>query len=98
MTTNFEENFLLVENEKLKTELDMVRKELAETVERLKKYTNGDNNKRYYEKNKELVKKKAEENMRKLKDKDPDKIKEYAHKAYLKQKEKKNLIRIKNGQ
>ena len=64
--------------------------------EKLKKYTNGDNNKRFYEKNKEIVIQKATERLKKLAQENPDKIKEYAKKAYLKQKEKKKLNKLEN--
>jgi cell division septum initiation protein DivIVA len=66
---------LQVENEKLKQKLE-------ETEQQLKKYTNGNNHKRYYEKNKEKVKENGlEEN--------PDKLKEYRRNYYLKKKQKK---------
>jgi hypothetical protein len=57
--------------------------------QRLKKYTNGDNHKRYYEKNKEKIKEVGASYLQKLKEENPAKIKEYSHRAYLKQKEKK---------
>jgi hypothetical protein len=57
--------------------------------QRLKKYTNGENHKRYYEKNKEKIKEVGASYLQKLKEENPAKIKEYSHRAYLKQKEKK---------
>jgi hypothetical protein len=57
--------------------------------QRLKKYTNGQNHKRYYEKNKEKIKEVGASYLQKLKAENPEKIKEYSHRAYLKQKEKK---------
>jgi len=59
-----------------------------ELEEKLKKYTNGNNHKKYYEKNKITVMEKANEYKKKIKETNPEKIKEYAHKAYLKRKEK----------
>ncbi len=56
---------------------------------RLKKYTNGENHKRYYEKNKEKIKETGASYLQKLKVENPEKIKEYSHRAYLNQKEKK---------
>jgi membrane protein involved in colicin uptake len=56
---------------------------------RLKKYTNGDNHKRYYEKNKTKIKESGSLYLQKLKEENPEKIKEYSRKAYLKKKQKK---------
>jgi hypothetical protein len=61
----------------------------ADLDQRLKKYTNGDNHKRYYEKNKDKIKETGTAYLQKLKTENPDKIKEYSHRAYLIQKEKK---------
>ena len=72
---------LVVENELLKQRVN-------ELEEKLKKYTNGNNHKNYYEKNKEIVKEKGSMYLKKLKEEKPDKIKEYAKRAYLKKKEK----------
>ena len=72
---------LVVENELLKQRVN-------ELEEKLKKYTNGNNHKNYYEKNKEIVKEKGSLYLKKLKEEKPEKIKEYAKRAYLKKKEK----------
>ena len=56
-------------------------------LEQLKKYTNPQ--KLYYAKNKEVVNEKAKERLKKIAEENPDKIREYARNAYLKQKEKK---------
>jgi hypothetical protein len=40
----------------IKKENEDLKKQILELQERLKKYTNGDNHKRYYEKNKEKYK------------------------------------------
>ena len=72
---------LVVENELLKQRVN-------ELEEKLKKYTNGNNHKNYYEKNKEIVKEKGSVYLKKLKEEKPEKIKEYAKRAYLKKKEK----------
>ena len=47
--------------------------------------------KNYYEKNKEIVKEKATERLKKLAVENPNKLKEYRRTYYLKQKEKKKL-------
>ena len=56
--------------------------------ERLKKYTNGDNHKRYYEKHKEKYKELGSNYLQKLKEDNPEKLKEYRQRAYQKRKEK----------
>ena len=55
--------------------------------EQLEKYSNPQ--KAYYEKNKTSVYEKSKARLKKIAEENPDKIKEYAKKAYLKQKEKK---------
>jgi len=59
--------------------------------EKFKKLLENYNNSRknYYENNKEIVNEKAKERLKKIAKENPDKIKEYAKRAYLKQKEKK---------
>jgi cell division septum initiation protein DivIVA len=65
---------------------------LKEEIERLKKQLENYNNSRkaYYEKNKEYVKAQAKEGLKKLAEENPDKLKEYRRRAYLKRKEKMN--------
>ena len=43
-------------------------------------------NKKYYEKNSEIVKEKAKNYMKKIKETNPEKLKEWRHQAYLQQK------------
>jgi hypothetical protein len=81
-TTQKEYEILLKQNEEL-------TKKVAELELRIKKYTNGENHKRYYEKNKEKIKETGASYLQKLKTENPEKIKEYSHRAYLTQKEKK---------
>ena len=73
---------VIEENENLKTEI-------IELKEQLKKYTYGNSHKRYYEKNKERVKEGGANYLKKLKEENPDKLKEYRRNAYLK---KKNML------
>ena len=67
---------------------------LEAEIERLKtkleKYTNNERHRKYYEKNKERVKENAKQYLNRLKDENPDKLKEYRHRAYMKRKEKMN--------
>ncbi len=72
---------LLQENQKLKLKNE-------ELENKLQKYTNSDGHKRYYEKNKEIVKEKGKTYLQKLKEENPDKLKEYRRTAYLNRKAK----------
>jgi hypothetical protein len=77
------------------TELDILRKENEtlkqqnkELQERLSAYTNSDSHKRYYESHSSEVKEKAKVYLGKLKETNPEKLKEYRHTAYLNRKAK----------
>ena len=72
----------------IKKENEELKKNKAELEERLKKYTNGDNHKRYYEKNKEKYKELGSNYLQKLNKENPEKLKEYRQRAYQKRKEK----------
>ena len=72
----------------IKNENDELKKKIIELQEHLKKYTNGDNHKRYYEKNKDKVKELGTNYLQKLKNENPEKLKEYRHTAYLNRKAK----------
>jgi len=74
---------------KLNVKITDLKMQNADLEQRLKKYTNGENHKRYYEKNKDKIKETGTAYLQKLKTENPDKIKEYSHRAYLIQKEKK---------
>lgn len=69
-------------------EIDMLRSKVKELEIRLKKYTNGSNHKKYYEKNKERYKESGSEYLKKLKEENPERLKEYRKRAYEKRKEK----------
>lgn len=62
--------------------------EIVSLKDRLSKYTQGKNHKRYYEKNKEKIMENSAKRLKNLKKTNPEKIKEYARRAYLKKKEK----------
>lgn len=77
------------------TELELLRKENEalkqqnrELQERLSAYTNSDSHKRYYESHSTEVKEKAKVYLGKLKESNPEKLKEYRHTAYLNRKAK----------
>jgi len=84
----------LITMEDLLKEIEMLKGENAKLKSQLENYNNS--RKSYYEKNKEIVNEKAKERLKKLSQENPDKIKEYARKAYLKKKEKlQNMENIK---
>lgn len=58
---------------------------------RLAKYTNGDNHKRYYEKNKNKIKESGTAYLQNLKAANPEKLKEYSRNAYERKKLKKKI-------
>ena len=57
-----------MDNEKLINKINLLEEELKKTKDQLQKYTNGNNHKTYYEKNKEIVMQKASENKKKIKE------------------------------
>ena len=65
-------------------------------IEKLKKQLESYNNSRksYYEKNKEIINEKAKERLKKISQENPDKIKEYAKRAYQNRKEKNRMNQI----
>ena len=82
---------LLLKNGELLRENALLLKRIEELEIRLKKYTNGENHKRYYEKNKNKIKEIGTAYLQKLKVENPDKLKEYSHNAYERKKLRKKL-------
>ena len=70
-------------------EIKQLKEENANLKKLLENYNNSRKN--YYENNKEIVKEKATERLKKLAVENPNKLKEYRRTYYLKQKEKKKL-------
>ena len=68
-----------------------LKEKVKDLEEKLKKYTNGDNHKRYYEKNKDKIKEQGTTYLKKLKEENPEKLKDYRRTYYLKKKEKLKL-------
>lgn len=77
---------------KVKHELEELKKENNELKEKLKSYTNPTRNKKFYEKNSDVVKEKAKRYMEKIKETNPEKLKEWRHTAYLNRKAKLNTL------
>jgi len=73
---------------KLKLEIEELKNKNNELEEKLKCYTNPERNKKYYEKNSNIVKEKAKNYMDKIKETNPEKLKEWRHNAYLNRKKK----------
>jgi hypothetical protein len=72
----------------LKSRIADLEKQLTDTNNKLEKYTNNDRHKKYYEKNKTRIKANAKRYLNRLKEENPEKLKEYRHNAYLKRKER----------
>lgn len=73
----------------LKMKLEKMENYVKELEEHLKKYTNNNRHLKYYENNKEVVKERTKNYVEKLKNENPDKLKEWRRNYYLKKKEKK---------
>lgn len=75
---------------KLKLEIEELKNKNKELEEKLKSYTNPIRNKKYYEKNSDVVKEKVKNYMEKIKKTNPEKLKKWRHQAYLNRKAKLN--------
>jgi len=82
ITTRDEQEDIL----RLNNDIALLREQVKTLKARLAKYTNNDRHKRYYENNKDKVKQNAKKYIEKLKEENPEKLKEYRHKAYLNRK------------
>jgi hypothetical protein len=90
MTDNKALNNETLNNETLIKELEELRKQKEEADNKLKRYASSSQAraKRYYENHKDIMIDKANERLKKLKETNPEKIKEYSRRAYLKKKER----------
>jgi hypothetical protein len=75
----------------LKDEIVTLKDKISIMQGQLEKYTNNERHKRYYEKNKEKVKQNAKHYLDNLKAQNPEKLKEYRHRAYIKRKERNQM-------
>jgi hypothetical protein len=85
-------NINIEEYEKIKKDLEELKIKNQELEEKLKSYTSNYRHKKYYENNTEIVKERAKKYMDKVKETNPEKLKEWRHNAYIKRKEKNKLI------
>lgn len=74
--------------EELYDEIHNLRSQVQLLKSQLEKYTNNDRHKRYYNNNKDRIKQNAKRYIEKLKDENPDKLKEYRKKAYMNRKQR----------
>ena len=65
--------------------IEKLKLEIQELKDKLKKYTNPERNKKFYENNKEEIIKKSNDRLKNLPN---EKLQEYRHRAYIKRKEK----------
>ena len=93
-STNIELDNALNGNKFLKQINSELLTKIDELTTRLHKYTNGENHKRYYEKNKEKIKQSGATYLQKLKAENPEKIKEYSKRAYANKKKKMNDMQL----
>ena len=77
---------------KLKVEIEVLKITNNKLEEKLKLYTNPTRNKKYYEKNSDIVKEKAKMYIEKIKETNPEKLKEWRHNAYMNRKKKLKLL------
>jgi hypothetical protein len=89
-------NINIEEYNKLKKDYDDLINKNKELEEKLKSYTSNHRHKKYYENNTEIVKERAKKYMDKVKESNPEKLKEWRHNAYIKRKEKNKLIKENN--
>jgi hypothetical protein len=82
--------------DELLQEIQALKNRNQELEHKLQKYTNSDGHKRYYEKNKDVVKEKGKSYLHKLKEENPEKLKEYRRTAYLNRKLKLQNTMIEN--
>ena len=74
----------------LKKQNEEYKNRIKELETQLKKYTNNERHKKYYEKNKERIKQNSKKYMERMKEENPEKLKEWCRTTYLKRKEKNN--------
>jgi FtsZ-binding cell division protein ZapB len=73
---------------KLKLEIQELKNKNQLLEEKLNSYTNNHRHKKYYDNNSEIVKERAKQYMNKIKESNPEKLREWRHNAYIKRKEK----------
>ncbi len=82
------ENINITEVDILKLEINELKKKNEYLENKLKSYTNNNHHIKYYKNNTEVVKERAKNYMEKIKETNPEKLKEWRHNAYLNRKAK----------
>jgi hypothetical protein len=74
--------------QELNDEIQSLRLQVNTLKTRLSKYTNNERHKKYYENNKDKVKQNAKLYIERLKEENPEKLREYRKRAYMNKKQK----------
>lgn len=74
--------------QELNDEIQSLRVQVNTLKTRLAKYTNNERHKKYYENNKDKIKQNAKQYIERLKEENPEKLKEYRKRAYMNKKQK----------
>jgi len=74
--------------QELQNEITTLQQQVNTLKTRLAKYKNNERHKKYYENNKDKVKQNAKLYIERLKEENPEKLKEYRKKAYINRKQK----------
>ena len=74
--------------QELNDEIQSLRVQVNTLKTRLAKYTNNERHKKYYENNKDKVKQNAKLYIERLKEENPEKLREYRKRAYMNKKQK----------
>ena len=86
-------NINIIEYNKLKLMNEELLIKNKELEDKLKSYTNNNRHKKYYENNSDIVKDRAKKYMEKIKETNPEKLKQWSRNAYLNKKEKLKLLK-----
>tara|TARA_B110000879_G_scaffold40795_2_gene57277 strand:+ start:8071 stop:8322 length:252 start_codon:yes stop_codon:yes gene_type:complete len=74
--------------QELQNEITTLQQQVNTLKSRLAKYTNNERHKKYYENNKDKVKQNAKLYIERLKEENPEKLKDYRKRAYMNRKQK----------
>jgi len=86
-------NIDIIEYNKLKLMNEELLIKNKELEDKLKSYTNNNRHKKYYKNNSDIVKDRAKKYMEKIKETNPEKLKQWSRNAYLNKKEKLKLLK-----
>ena len=81
----------LNENVLLKNKIENLTEDVSILRDKLKNYVGNERQKRYYAKHKDIVKQRNKQYLEKIKKTNPEKLKKWKRKCYLKYKQKKKM-------